>query len=96
MRFINRMMDVVYVRDQTDNEKIGADGAIRMFTEYSVFLSEKQFQGSLELALKWNFEVDKNNVSEEERETIRQKLRESYLFTHPQYKNPVVQLEFEF
>ena len=96
MKFINRMMDVVYVRDQTEDEKKGVEDAVRMFTEYPVFLSEKRFHGSLELALRCNFELDKNNVSEDERETIREKLRESYLSSHPEYKEPVVQLEFEF
>lgn len=96
MRFINKMMDVVYVRDQTEDEKMGADGAVRMFTEYSIFLNEKKFQGSLEFALKCNYEADKNNVPEKERETIRRKLREHYLSIHPGYKEPTVQLELEF
>ncbi|MDE6410031.1 MAG: hypothetical protein K2K81_07300 [Muribaculaceae bacterium] len=96
MKFINRMMDVVYVRDQTEDEKMDAEGAVRMFTEYSLFMEDKLFQGSLELALKRNFEADRNNVSEEERKTIRKKLRESYLSSHPGYKEPAVQLEFEF
>ncbi|MDE7464980.1 MAG: hypothetical protein K2M59_03775 [Muribaculaceae bacterium] len=96
MKFINRMMDVVYVRDQTEDEKKGAEGAIRMFSEYSVFLDEKRFHGSLELGLRCNFESDKNNVSEEERATIRKKLRESYLVSHQGYNEPVVQLELKF
>lgn len=96
MKFIKKMMDVVYVREQTDNEKIGVEKAIRMFTEYSVFLNEKKFQGSLELALKHNSESDANNVSSEERELIMQKLREHYLSTHPGYKEPVIQLEIVF
>ena len=96
MKLINRMMNVVYVRDQTEGEKEGAEEAFRMFTEYSVFLDDKKFQGSLELALRCNFESDKNNVTEEERETIRKKLRESFLSSHPGYKEPVVQLELDF
>lgn len=96
MKFIKKMMDVVYVREQTDNEKIGVENAIRMFTEYSVFLSEKKFQGSLELALNYNSDADKNNVSQEERDVIREKLREHYLSTHPGYKEPVIQLEIDF
>ena len=96
MKFINRMMDVVYVRDQNEDENKGVEDAVRMFTEYPVFLSEKRFHGSLELALRWNYEADRNNVTEEEREVIRKKLRESYLSIHPQYKEPVVQLEIEF
>ncbi len=96
MSFINKMLDVVYVREQTDNEKIGVENAVRMFTEYSVFLNEKKFQGSLELALKYNSEADKNNVSQEERDLIREKLREFYLSSHPCYKEPVIQLEIDF
>lgn len=96
MKFINKMMDVVYVREQTDNEKIGVENAIRMFTEYSVFLNEKKFQGSLELALNYNSDADKNNVSQEERDVIREKLREHYLSSHPDYKEPVIQLEIDF
>lgn len=96
MRFINKMMHVVYVRNQTEDEKKGAENAIRMFTEYSIFLNERRFQGSLELALKCNFEADKNNVSQEERETIRSKLRDCYRSTHPKYKEPIVQLELDF
>ena len=96
MKFINRMMNVVYVRDQTEEEKMGAEGAFRMFTEYSVFIGDKRFQGSLELALRSNYESDKNNVSEYERKIIKQKLREHYLSIHPRYKEPIVQLELEF
>ncbi|MDE6803155.1 MAG: hypothetical protein K2J29_00780 [Muribaculaceae bacterium] len=96
MRLINKMIDVVYVRDQTEGEKKDAEGSIRMFTEYSVFLDEKQFNGSLELALRYNSESDRNNVSADERELIKQKLKEHYLSTHLEYKESAVQLEIEF
>lgn len=96
MRFINKMIDVVYVRDQTEEEKMGAEGAPRMFTEYSVFLSDKSIRGSLERAIKYNSEYDSKNVSEREREIIAAKLRESYLDTHPDYKEPIVQLQLKF
>lgn len=43
MTFINRMMNVIYVRDQTEGEKIGIEDAVGMFTEYSVFLDDKRF-----------------------------------------------------
>lgn len=96
MRFIKKMMDVVYVRNQTNDEKKGVEEAIRMFTEYSIFMDDKHVKRSLTRALKINFEADKNNVSQEERETIREKLREFYISTHPDYKEPVIQLEIEF
>lgn len=91
LRFINRMQTTVYVRDQTEGEKDGIDKAIRSYTEYSEFLSD--FQDSLELTLRSNYEADCNNVSEEERLLIATKLKESFLETHPDYKEPVVQLQ---
>lgn len=96
MRSINRMMDVAYVRDQTEDEKKGALGVTRMFTEYSVFLADKRFQGSLALALRHNSEADRRNVSLETRDEIMDKLKSLYLTTHPDYKEPIVQLELDF
>lgn len=92
LSFINRMQTTVYVRDQTEGEMIGIDKSIRMYTEYSVFLSDHQ--GSLELALRNNSEADSKNVSEEERNLISSKLRKSYLESHAGYKEPAVQLKF--
>lgn len=89
--FIKRMQTTVYVRDQTEGEMIGIDKAVRMYTEYSVFLSDHQ--GSLELALRNNSEADSKNVSEEERNLISSKLRKSYLESHAGYKEPAVQLK---
>lgn len=94
LSFINRMQTTVYVREQTEREKIGVDKAIRMFTEYSMFLSDSQ--GSLELILKNNSEADRNNVSEEERNLIASKLKEYFLASHPGYKEPVIQLKLDF
>ena len=96
MRFINKMMDVVYVREQTDREKKGVEDAIRMFTEYSIFMNDKKIKGSLEKALRYNSEADKNNISSKERELIMQKLRERYLLDHPGYKEPIIQQELQF
>lgn len=95
LRFINRMQDTVYVRDQTDKEKIGIENSIRMYTEYSIFLSDKSIQGSLECALRYNSESDCNNVSKEERELIASQLRKSYLDSHPGYKEPIIQLKLD-
>lgn len=93
MKFINKMMNVVYVREQTEGEKIGVESAIRMFTEYSVFIDDKKFKGSLQMALLYNSEADKNNISLEERNLIMQKLREHYLSANPGYKEPIIQQE---
>lgn len=96
MKFINKMQHTVHIRDQTDNEMKDAEKALRMFTEYSVFMNDKKVQGSLELALQSNSEADKNNVSIEDREIISRKLRDYYLTTHPDYREPTVQLELKF
>ena len=96
LRFINRMQTTVHVRDQTDREKIGIENAMRMFTEYSIFLSDKTIQGNLECALKYNSDADCNNVSQDERELIASKLRHSYLETHPGYKEPIIQTQLNF
>lgn len=95
MRFVRKMMDVVHVRNQTDGEMQGAEGAIRMFTEYSIFLAEKRYQGSLALALKANSEADRNNVPEAERAEITAKLRQHYLASHPEYQEPIIQCTLE-
>lgn len=94
LRFINRMQSTVYVRDQTEDEKQGIESAVRMYTEYSVFLAD--FQESLYLALQYNSEADKNNVSADERAMIADKLKSTYLETHPSYKEPTIQLTMNF
>lgn len=94
LQFVNRMQTTVYVRDQTEGEMIGVDRATRSYTEYSEFLSD--FQGSLDLTLKNNFDADCNNVSEEERNLIASKLRESFLISHPGYKEPIIQYNLNF
>lgn len=96
MRFISRMQDTVFIRDQTGEEKKGASGAVRMYTEYSVFLDERRFQGSIFLALRYNSEADSRNVDEDVRDTILERLKEAYMKAHPGYREPAVQLEIEF
>lgn len=94
--FISKIQNTVYTRRQTADEEKDAIGSIRSFTEYSIFLHDKHCKGSLELALKQNFNADMNNVSEEERALIRNKLREAYLNDHPFHKEPIIQLELDF
>ena len=60
LRAIAKYQHTVYVRQQTETELKDAIGATRMFTEYSIFLSDKKLKGSLELALKANSEADKH------------------------------------
>lgn len=92
MKAIAKYQDTVYVRQQTPDEKRDADGATRMFTEFSVFLSDKRIKGSLQRALQQNSEADRKNVSQKELAEIANKLREAYLESHPDYKEPMLQL----
>lgn len=94
--FVSKMQNIVYVRKQTPEESNDAKGSNRSFTEYSIFLNDKRCKGSLELALKENYLDDRKNVSEAERNLIRNKLREAFMESHPDYKEPVIQLELDF
>lgn len=95
IRFISRMQKTVYVRDQTEKERIGADGSARMFSEYSIFMSDRKICNSLERALIVNFDADKNHLSIDERSAIKDKLRIAYLESHPDYKEPILQLHLQ-
>lgn len=95
-RAIAKYQRTVYVRQQTDTEIQDAIGSNRIFSEYSIFLSDKKLQGSLELALKSNSDADKNHVSADERTKIADALRSHYLENHPSYKEPIVQQEINF
>lgn len=96
LRAIAKYQHTVYVRQQTETELKDAIGATRMFTEYSIFLSDKKLKGSLELALKANSEADKHHIADEERIKIADALRSHYMENHPGYKEPVTQQEIEF
>ena len=81
--FLNRMQETVYVRIQTDDEMLDGLQQNRMFTEFSIRMDSKEIKGNLTKALAVNSEADKNNVSEKERDLIREKLRTAYMTNHP-------------
>ena len=95
-RFVSRMQVTSFVREQTDGEKQDASFSNRMFTEYSVFLDDKQVKGSVEVALRLNNQADRRNVSAKVRNEIEQALRKGYLLAHPDYQEPVRQLDIDF
>lgn len=91
---VTRYINPVYRRYQTPEELKGAQGATRIYSVYSLFVEDKAFAGDIEKLLQCNFEADKTHVSERERKSIMQALREDYMRTHPNYKRPVcIQLE---
>lgn len=96
LRAIAKYQHTVYVREQTAQEMQGAEGIIRVFTEYSIYLSDRHINGSLTMALKANSDADKNHISLKVRNEIEAALRSHYLLTHKDYHEPVTQLFLEF
>ena len=89
--------NTVYTRLQTEDELKDAEQSNRTFTEYSIYLDDKQIKGSLKRALEVNFLADKNNVSEDIREEIRSLLEKDFLLNHRGYKEPnIFQTSIDF
>lgn len=86
--FLKRMQNTVYIRQQTEGEVRDGELSNRMYTEYSIRMTDKNIGGSLSKALDANYVADNNNVSESERDIIRQKLRNAYMSEHPDYREP--------
>lgn len=95
-RCLRTMQDTVFERYQTKDEEQDGKQQNRIFTEYSLFLDEKPINGSLERCLLINREADKNNVSKDMSERISEALRNAFLFSNPEYKEPYSQLELKF
>ena len=80
--------NTVYTRFQTKKEMEDAEMSNRTFSEYSIFLDDKQIKGSLKKALEVNFLADKKNVAKEVREEISRLLEKDFLLNHRNYKEP--------
>lgn len=73
---VKQKMKVLHTRFQTEDEMADAEYSNRVFTIYEMkFLHDKRYQKSPELAIQNNFLVDSNNVTEQERLIIADKLR---------------------
>lgn len=75
---LNRMQDTCFVRKQTELEAEDGKYSNRIFTEYSLFIDEKPFNGDIESALQCNYEKDSNHVYDSDRECIRKALRDGF------------------
>ena len=96
---VSRFMHICYKRFQTEAEQKDSHNCNRIYTVYRIFMDDKHINGSLEAALRTNFDADKNHVSENERRKIMEKLKVHYMSKHPNYKEPLkgpVQLKFDF
>ena len=95
-RILRAAQETVIERYQDAEEEKAAKDCNRIFTEYSLFLDEKPINGSLQRCLLINREADKNNVSKAMSERIFEALRNAFLFSNPEYKEPYSQLELKF
>lgn len=95
-RCLRTIQDTVFERCQTNEEEKEGKQQNRIFTEYSLFFDEKPINGSLERCLLVNSDADKNNVSKDMSERISERLRNAFLFSNPEYKEPYSQLELKF
>lgn len=76
--WVRQKINVIYERFQTEKEKQDALSSNRTFTKYGYFIDNKPYSGNIDLVLEQNFKVESNNVSLEERTTIRDKLKLAY------------------
>nr|DAN63421.1 MAG TPA: hypothetical protein [Caudoviricetes sp.] len=78
---INQAMKVIYTRYQTEQEASDAPNSRYTYIYYELFLEDRLFKKSPELAIQYNSYSDRKQVCEEERELIASKIRaEIYKF----------------
>ena len=90
-------MHVVYWRYQTKEEAKDADKSNRIFHLYSMFFEKYKFD--IEFLLSENSKADENHVSKDERELIKELLRNKIKELYPQYVTDIkkpIQLNFIF
>ena len=84
---LKRLQDTCYVRKQTVGEAGDGECINRIFTEFSLFLDEKPFNGDLDSVLQCNYEADMNNVLPDELDLIRKSLKDGFRKSYPAYYN---------
>lgn len=87
---IKRMMKILHCRFQTEQELEDCNMSSRVFSIWEIYLNDKKFNGDIERAIEFNYQCDSNNVSEQERIEIANKIRnEIYDFYNIKPKNKV-------
>lgn len=81
LKTIDREIYLVYTRFQTKDEAKDAKESNRMFYCASMFIDNKTFKGDIDKVLEHNHQADQNHVSIEERDLIKEKLKD-YFLTH--------------
>ena len=85
---VSRFIEICHMRYQTEAELTDARFSNRVYTVFSIFMDDKHINGSLDAALRANYDADKNNVSEKERSKIMEKLKVHYMNKHRNYQEP--------
>ncbi|WP_430933237.1 hypothetical protein [Saccharicrinis sp. 156] len=89
--WVNRRIEIIHKREQSEEEKKDSFNNNRMFTEYGYFIEDKPYYGDIEKVLNQNYEADKHHVTKTERDAIRAKLRnafKSYYRSHYEITEP--------
>jgi hypothetical protein len=94
--WIFQKLHIVHVRKQTIGEAGDNQLCNRMFMKYGYFIDEKPYFGDIEAVLEQNFLADSNNVPEDERNIIRDKLRQAYYQVYDVKPIQEKQLKFIF
>lgn len=87
-KYINQKMQIVYFRFQTEEEAkfCGTPESTRSWTKWEYFVDDKRWYGNLDAVLDDNFKAESENVSVEEREKIREALKNNFEKHYKQYK----------
>lgn len=91
-RFISKCIYLVHTRQQTLEEAEDANLCNRTFLSYTMFIDEKPFNGDIDALLHHNAQADSKNVSSEELEQIRKKLKSYYFNEYRKQSSQPVQL----
>lgn len=85
-KYILQKMHIVYERFQTEEEATDAPFSDRSWAKWEYFPDTKQWNGNLDDILNNNFIAEENHVSIEERNKIREALRNGFNKHYEQYK----------
>lgn len=77
-RYLNRQ-NIVYSRNQTQDEIDDAYYSNRSFTKYSYFIDDNKWKGDIHKILYQNFKADENHICEKLRMEIRNKLYQKFV-----------------
>jgi len=81
-KYIKQKMHIVYQRYQTIEEAEDSKKSNRSWTKWEYFVEDKKWKYNIDLVLQDNFYADEKNVTLEERELIKKRLRTQYFIVY--------------